>query len=175
MLHSIFKNKKNTQAYYVRCAISDLKKKIRDITQFHNIFVGEFNCVKWRTREDIFNDFTKNLNFPEYFGRNWDAFDECINDLEWLEEEYILLVFYNFFKTLPENEEIFDILLDILPKPTTDQNMDNVSLEDEPKTIRLIFHSTKKNYNKTRHNKLRTFFDIEDLYIKREHNNVNRR
>jgi len=35
----------------------------------------------------------KAMSFPEYFGGNWDAFEECVNDLEWLEPAngYVLL------------------------------------------------------------------------------------
>ncbi|HIX44475.1 MAG TPA: barstar family protein [Candidatus Kurthia intestinigallinarum] len=29
----------------------------------------------------LFKTFSKKLAFPDYFGKNWDAFNECINDL----------------------------------------------------------------------------------------------
>jgi hypothetical protein len=32
----------------------------------------------------LFNEFAAALQFPCYFRNNWNAFDECIADLEWL-------------------------------------------------------------------------------------------
>lgn len=37
-----------------------------------------------RSKEVLFATFAELLKFPDYFGNNWDAFDECIQDLSWL-------------------------------------------------------------------------------------------
>ena len=40
---------------------------------------------------DLFTVFEDGLKFPDYFGRNWDAFEECIRDLSWLQEGRIVV------------------------------------------------------------------------------------
>lgn len=41
----------------------------------------------------LFSEFAAALQFPCYFGNNWNAFDECMADLEWLPAEgYVVLI-----------------------------------------------------------------------------------
>ncbi len=35
----------------------------------------------------------KALQFPEYFGSNWDAFEECITDMSWHRADGFVLLF----------------------------------------------------------------------------------
>lgn len=37
-----------------------------------------------RTLDGLFAEVSSKLEFPDYFGNNWDALDECLADFEWL-------------------------------------------------------------------------------------------
>lgn len=41
---------------------------------------------------ELFEAFVEAFKFPDYFGKNWAAFDECINDLDWLNVSSYILV-----------------------------------------------------------------------------------
>jgi hypothetical protein len=44
------------------------------------------------TREQLFDRFSTELGLPDYFGGNWDAFDECMQDLHWVETKRVVIV-----------------------------------------------------------------------------------
>jgi Barstar (barnase inhibitor). len=44
-----------------------------------------------RTKKELLEAVGKALGFPEYYGVNWDALEECIRDLEWLPPGVIVL------------------------------------------------------------------------------------
>jgi len=54
------------------------------------IFEGSIADMK--TDDDLFNIVSLAMQFPEYFGYNWDALDECLGDMGWLPAEGYLLV-----------------------------------------------------------------------------------
>ncbi len=43
-------------------------------------------------RQALFRALAKELKFPAYFGRNWDALDELLRDFSWIPSKRIVLV-----------------------------------------------------------------------------------
>jgi hypothetical protein len=54
------------------------------------------------------------MKFPDYFGYNWDALDECITDLDWCPAERYILIYDQpevFSKAAPTEWKIaYDVL-----------------------------------------------------------------
>ena len=46
--------------------------------------VRHLRGTKMRTLQGLFDELASALQFPPYFGENWDALDDCLNDLDWL-------------------------------------------------------------------------------------------
>jgi hypothetical protein len=45
------------------------------------------------SKKSFFSKAAEVMQFPEYFGHNWDAFDECITDLEWVPAKRYVLIY----------------------------------------------------------------------------------
>lgn len=69
------------------------------------------NC---RTPSGLFDEFARALAFPDYFGHNWDALEECLADLEWLPAKGYILLIVDAHAVLPEDEEEYETLLEVL-------------------------------------------------------------
>jgi hypothetical protein len=54
------------------------------------------------------------LDFPDYFGHNWDALEECLADLEWLPAKGYVLLITDAGCVLPDDDEEYETFLEIL-------------------------------------------------------------
>ena len=43
--------------------------------------VTSFNCASWATMERMHQELQEKLSFPEYYGRNLDALNDCLREL----------------------------------------------------------------------------------------------
>ena len=55
-------------------------------------------------KEDLFSVLASQLSFPEYFGKNWDALADCIEDLEWISQHTVVLQHQDLLDALPAND-----------------------------------------------------------------------
>ena len=78
-------------------------------------FVAILDGSQAQTIESFYDLIAQILNFPDYFGKNLDALDEMINDLGWIEQKTVVVVFRNYGDLLAdENEEMKEMMLTVL-------------------------------------------------------------
>jgi RNAse (barnase) inhibitor barstar len=67
-----------------------------------------------RSTNGLFAEMARALEFPDYFGYNWDAVEECLADLEWLPAKGYVVLFTDAQLVLPDDEEEFATFLEVL-------------------------------------------------------------
>ncbi len=127
-------------------------------------------ALRWRHREDkfvlrilrgrrcsdeqrLFQEWAAALQFPYYFGENWDAFDECLADLEWMPARAYLFAITNIDGLLRRKDREFQIFMSILDKVAAEWATPvAVDAEwDRPAIpFRVMFHSEPRNETKAR-------------------------
>lgn len=71
----------------------DQEPAVRAGLDEHGIAVFEVCGVAIKNTVDLLDALAQAMQFPEYFGRNWDALDECLRDMSWLPAKgYVLFL-----------------------------------------------------------------------------------
>ena len=70
--------------------------------------------AKCQTTDGLLTECARALDFPDYFGHNWDALEECLTDLEWLPAKGYILLITDAGCVLPDDEEEYETFLEIL-------------------------------------------------------------
>jgi RNAse (barnase) inhibitor barstar len=67
---------------------------------------------------DLFSWYQKEARFPDYFGRNWDAFLDCLRDFSWTDKKRIVIAHDDV--PLSGNENELRTYLEILETAVND-------------------------------------------------------
>jgi RNAse (barnase) inhibitor barstar len=65
--------------------------------------------IRFQEKEALLREIAAALRFPDWFGQNWDALEDCLADLSWLPADGYVLVFE---QAQPGDE--FGVLVDVL-------------------------------------------------------------
>lgn len=78
------------------------------------LVVRRIDGARCTTKADLLTAFARALEFPDYAGDGWDAFEECLNDLEWLPGGGYVVVIGAAERLLPGAEQDYATFIDIL-------------------------------------------------------------
>ncbi len=72
--------------------------------------------AKCKTKAGLLSEFARALSFPDYFGHNWDALEECLIDLEWLPAKGYVVLVTDADQVLlkPDEEDDYQTFIEIL-------------------------------------------------------------
>ena len=65
-------------------------------------------------KEQLMNAVATALHFPKHFGNNWDALEECLTDLEWVDADGYVIYFDHVDGLLETHPDQFETLVEIL-------------------------------------------------------------
>lgn len=62
-------------------------------SELQGVKVFQIDGKKIHNKKSFLNEIAEKLKFPKYFGFNWDAFNDCITDLSWMNSKGVLIIF----------------------------------------------------------------------------------
>jgi RNAse (barnase) inhibitor barstar len=110
-LSSILSDPDASDVYLLKKA--SLKSNIKKWCKERNLAFFHLNDKTIRTKDQFLEHCAKVCNFPEYYGTNWDALEDCLRDMEWVEARGFVILFEQFKAYVENSPDKFDETLDI--------------------------------------------------------------
>jgi len=75
--------------------------------------VYKIDLARARGKSGLFEALSKALKFPAHFGKNWDALNDCLTDLTWVDGRGWVLILAHGRPFAAKHPAEFDIALDL--------------------------------------------------------------
>ena len=79
-------------------------------------------------KEQLLNHAATALRFPADFGHNWDALEECLTDLEWVDADGYLIYYDHIDGLLSAHPDQFETLVEILRDAVASWKADDTAM-----------------------------------------------
>lgn len=131
--------------HFVSGGMEGLARLVREI-EYKAIsnggFLARIDGARAQDVDGLFREFAISFGFPEYFGRNWAAFHECINDLDWLSASYYVTCLTDTASLLRNSEPDLRTLIRLLDWTTRDwatRDRGGDPLAGAPRPFHVVF------------------------------------
>jgi Barstar (barnase inhibitor) len=112
---------------------------LRNDPRLQGVCVIALRGWKMKERSGVFDEFAAALQFPYYFGENWNAFIDCIGDLSWLQSAGFVLVVEHVSEVLVAGDsDEFGLFLERLQQAA--EYVGKASSFRTPQPFHIILH-----------------------------------
>ena len=130
-------------AYFACCPERSVDQFVRSAPLSARPVVRIIRGKRCGDTQALFQEWSAALQFPYYFGGNWDAFEECVGDLEWLSAAKCVFFLTHTGLVLRKAQKDFGILVDILKRAANEwlSGEETVHLHGNADAVfRIVFH-----------------------------------
>jgi len=100
--------------------ISEFEDRMNNLRAKNEWYVAVLRGERMQNIRSLFQEIAAALQFPYYFGNNWNALDECMKDLMWLSAKIFVIGITNSELILSQEDKADCLSFGILLKRTCD-------------------------------------------------------
>jgi RNAse (barnase) inhibitor barstar len=89
-------------------------KAVQSVAKRNGYAFFHFDGKTIGRKEQLLNHVATALHFPDDFGHNWDALEECLTDLEWVDADGYVIYYDHIDGLLNAHPDQFETFVEIL-------------------------------------------------------------
>jgi RNAse (barnase) inhibitor barstar len=105
---------------------SPRRTEVLQTAESSRVHVFHIDAKPANSKRKLLRVFAETFSFPQNFGNNWDALDECMRDLSWFEQRDFALVVEHADYLLALRAKDFKVLISILARATISWRAESV-------------------------------------------------
>ncbi len=87
--------------------------EVKRLAKQHDLVCFVIDGKSVRGKDQFLMQAATALKFPDYFGYNWDAFADCLTDMEWHKRDGFVILYDNFDPLAANERNEFEVALEI--------------------------------------------------------------